>query len=245
MLIFGIFMLVIFGAAMAGLFYFLRWLKRQNPSLSDTDYRNEQTSVQAYFGMLGIDRGILMLTGGRYRVYVEAPSLNVPLMAEEEQLGLESRFASLLARINFPIQFYIQNRPLDMAEVMDELSEQYDGAPDNLREYAEELKNYLHNLTETAPIWVRRKLIVIPFEDPHATLEEAIKVLDHRARLVLAELSACGIEGRCLTTEEIAHVWYTHLNKNKSITQPFRNAVYGGHTQTFTTGGNLRDVLLQ
>ncbi|GIM48455.1 hypothetical protein DNHGIG_40040 [Collibacillus ludicampi] len=238
MIAFVLIMLLIAGIAFGAIFYFFRWLKKQNPTKGAVEPSDELPTVQSYFGIKGIDRGIMILQGGRYRVFIEGNSLNIPLMSEEEQMALESRFASLLARINFPIQIYNQNRPLDMEEVMASLSDQYDHAPDNLREYAEYLKEYLANLTEVQPIWVRRKLIVITLDDPDANMDEVIKVLDGRARLILSELEACGIQARCLNTEEIAQVWYTFLNKDRVLTQPFRNIVEAGHT-TSHVGGDL------
>lgn len=236
MVILGVVMLLVMLLMIGGLFFFIYWIKRQNPSLSQEDESKANRSVQEYFNIQGIDKGILFLSGGRYRVFIEGPSLNVPLMAEEEQDLLESRFASLLARANFPLQFYNQNRPLDMDEVMEQLNNQYDDAPEQLKDYAEYLKYYLANMTAERPIWVRRKLVVIPYNDREASIDKVISILDSRARLVLSELEAMGIQARCLTTEEIAQTWYTFLNKDRILTMPFRNVIDAGHTSTIVRG---------
>jgi type IV secretory pathway VirB4 component len=69
-----------------------------------------------------IDRvrdGIVILKNGELRAVLITSSLNLSLKSEDEQQAILLQFQNLLNSLDFPIQFFIQSRRLNIKPYMD------------------------------------------------------------------------------------------------------------------------------
>jgi len=215
--------------------WFFRRLSRYTQDAGATGARERESadssrSVQEWLGITDIQRSVITLPGNRHRAILEVESINYSLLSEEEQEALEIAFSQFLARLNFPIQFYDQARPLDMSQFVERLRQQARQAPEKLKEYMEQTIEYMAQWTAERPIMVRKKYIVVPYDaPPDMPVEDAWAELERRVSVVQDGLASCQLRSRVLYTDEILDVLYVALNKSKAEKMRFANAITGDY----------------
>lgn len=197
-------------------------------------------SVQDYLGIKDIQDGIIFLKGGGYRLLIEAVgSVNYMLLSESEQDAMESFFSRFLSSLNFPVQFYIQTRPLDLTSQTEELAEKAAELNPSLQRYAQDFIRYL-SYWATSGVLVKHTYIVIPVDDEddyYIARQELLR----RRDLVVGELQkwvAC----RALGTREVLDVFYTAFNKDAATVMKTGDAEKYGFLDPVVRGVKLRDV---
>ncbi len=200
-------------------------------------------SAQKFVPIKEIRGGTVVLTDGSLRSVLLASSLNFALKSEEEQTAIIMQFQNLLNTLEFPIQFFIQSRELDIRPYLGLLEEQLKTQTIELiktqtREYIEFVKGF----TENVNIMSKSFFIVIPYSpavmkkgsnpiagvfgrlsgkkpDAQARLdlfEENKSQLDQRVAVVASGLSRAGIRAVQLGTEELVELYYKLFNPGDS-----------------------------
>lgn len=208
----------------------------QEPTSTKRRTKNEST-MQGFLEFEDIRDGIIVLPGGRYRAVIEViGTVNFPLLSDTEQENIESSFRTLLASVNFPLQFYTQTRQIDLSPQIRGIEERMATLPDNLRRYAYELSQYLAGWARYSPL-VRRNYIVVqydagPGEDKFVLAKQELL---RRTEMLGSELSKW-LKWHRLTTDEIVELLYTALNKDRSSYARGQDAVEYGFFEPYVKG---------
>lgn len=106
-------------------------------------------AAQEFLPIDAIRDGIVALKGGQgYRVILMVSSLNFALKSEEEQDALVFAYENFLNALDFPLQFVIQSRRLNVRPYLDALAEREKEETNELLkvqigEYAEFVKSFV------------------------------------------------------------------------------------------------------
>jgi hypothetical protein len=200
-------------------------------------------STQKFVPIKEIRNGAVVLTDGSLRSVLLASSLNFALKSEDEQTAIILQFQNLLNTVEFPIQFFIQSRELDIrpyiALLEDQLKEQtIELIKTQTREYIEFIKTF----TESVNVMSKSFFVVVPYVpalikggsgikgifgalkgakggDAQSRLdafEENKTQLDQRVAVVTQGLSRAGIRAAQLGTEELVELYYKLFNPGDS-----------------------------
>ncbi len=197
-----------------------------------------QRSSQDFVGIEGVDRGVLLLPGGRSRLVVEvAGAVNFGLLSPEEQDRVEASFRRLLASLNFPVQFHCQTRLLDVSREIEAVR----GAvvPESMREYAADYARSLESLMGQQ-ILVRRNFLVISCDDGSDAAEAAAE-LGRRGSVIAAELGNW-LGCRVLSSDEVIALFYTAYNKDRALETRAGGVDWQNYRSLVVGGRNLADV---
>lgn len=75
---------------------------------------NIRMSSRPQIAIKGVDEGILILPNRKYRIILEASSINFELKSEDEQDALIETYQAFLNALSFPLQILIRVREMDM-----------------------------------------------------------------------------------------------------------------------------------
>lgn len=189
-----------------------------------------------------IKNGVIILKDGTMRGVLLGSSLNFALKSEEEQSAIILQFQNMLNSIEFPIQFFVQSRDLDIRPYLALLEERHAVQTNDLlkiqtREYIEFVKGFV----ESVNIMSKGFFIVVPYtpslgggsvaskKGPFGFLkkdgapqtaaqnkieqfEENRSQLEQRLAVVTQGLSRAGIRVEQLGTEELVELFYKLFN---------------------------------
>lgn len=169
-------------------------------------------SVQSFLGIKDIQNGIIHLESGGYRMIIEIiGSVNYPLLSANEQDAMEDMFSNFISSLNFPVQFYIQTKPLDLTSQTEELNRKSVHLNDNLKQYAASFARYLSYWAKSG-VLVKRTYVVFGVDDeddPYIARQELLR----RRDIISAELQKW-LSCRTLDTSGVLDVLYTAYNKS-------------------------------
>lgn len=219
------------------MFAFLR-LRKKKPEADPEGTR--VPSVQDFLGIKDIQDGIIMLKDGGYRALIEVVGgINYPLLSDAEKDAAEDMFGRFVSSLSFPVQFYIQTRPLDLAAEIEEFVRKSSALNPALQAYAASFARYISYWTKSG-VFVKKVYVVVPLDgesDPYVARQEILR----RRDFVLAELQrfvAC----RPLDTEGVVDVLYTALNKSAATAMRASDAARFGFLEPVVKGVRTRDV---
>lgn len=194
-------------------------------------------SAQSFLGFQDIREGIIILPGGRYRAVLEViGTVNFPLLSATEQDNIETSFRTLLGSVNFPVQFYVQTRQIDLTPQVRGIEERMAVLPAELRQYARDLTQYLTAWARYSPL-TRKNYIVVqydagPGEDKFVLAKQELL---RRCEVIGSELSKW-LKWRRLTTDDIVELLYVILNKERSAYAKAQDAVEQGFLAPYVSG---------
>jgi len=168
--------------------------------------------AQDFLGFDDVRNGLIRLSSGECRMILEVQGMiNFRLMSHSEQVSVEDSFASFLSGLDFPVQFYVQSRLLDMRETLAYLQSQLKNAPEDIRRYGIDLMNYLEGWVNARAVMVRRNYLVaeVDADDPERSALHVLSVIN-------GGLARCGLKARRLSTEEILEMLYVTFNKSRA-----------------------------
>lgn len=179
--------------------------------------------------------GVVILKNGGLRSIIMVSSVNFDLKSEEEQSALISQFQRLLNSIEFPIQFFVQSRKLDIRPYIISLEKRLKEIPEELLQVqVKEYIEFIRWFTEQTNIMRKSFFVVVPFEaavikqnkgilgflskiggtqkKDVQQFEEYRSQLEQRMGIVQQGLSSMGMRGVQLGTEEVVEVYYQIFN---------------------------------
>lgn len=122
-------------------------------------------ATQDFVPIKEVRDGIVILKDGSLRALLMASSINLALKSQDEQQAIIGQFQNFLNSLEFPVQFFIESRDLDIRPYIALLEERYVAELDDLmkiqiREYITFIKDF----TERANIMTKNFFIVVPYD---------------------------------------------------------------------------------
>jgi hypothetical protein len=195
-------------------------------------------STQEFVPIERVRDGIVILKTGELRSILLTNSLNLGLKSEDEQQAVLSQFQNFLNSLDFPVEFFIQSRKLNIKPYMDLLTERSaEVKEDLLKIQIHEYMGFITKFTEESNIMTKHFFITIPYFNPSAQsvapssilsmaggntapkgdngFESARIQLEQRTMTVLQGLSRFGLRGQRLGTEEVVELFYKLFNPSE------------------------------
>lgn len=211
------------------------------------------------------ETGLIKYDNNTYLGLVEVQGINFNLLSIDERLMLEENFGELLNGIEFPIQFYIQSRKVDLDKYIDKYQESInkirkdvDIMKNNENVSEEDVKNKLSQLeygetfmqyfvqrTVNANLLERKYYIVVKyihntsnFEhelNDYEILTSAYNDLYNKAALIIDSLERNNLKSSLLSATGLGEVLYASYNRECASELKFQNAVQANYKHLFTT----------
>jgi type IV secretory pathway VirB4 component len=194
-------------------------------------------ATQQFVPIERVRDGIVVLKNGELRAVLITSSLNLSLKSEDEQQAILLQFQNLLNSIDFPIQFFIQSRRLNIKPYLDLLQDRSkEVKEDLLKIQIHEYMEFIRKFTEETNIMTKHFFIVIPYlpasavqaGSPLATFGlgpkgttmgekgdsfDAARIqLEQRIATVVQGLQRFGLRAQKLGTEEVVELFYKLFN---------------------------------
>ena len=196
-------------------------------------------STQEFVPIERVRDGIVILKTGEIRAILLTNSLNLGLKSEDEQQAVLSQFQNFLNSLDFPVEFFIESRKLNIKPYMDLLKARSgEVKEDLLKIQIHEYMGFITKFTEESNIMTKHFFITIPYftqgnqtvspssmlsfgggSDAQKSIEsgfEAARIqLEQRTFTVVQGLSRFGIRAQRLGTEEIVELFYKLFNPSE------------------------------
>ncbi len=197
-------------------------------------------STQEFVPIERVRDGVIILKTGEIRAVLITNSLNLGLKSEDEQQAVLSQFQNFLNSLDFPVQFFIQSRKLNIKPYMDLLQERSTQVKEDLLKIQiHEYMGFITKFTEESNIMTKHFFITIPYFNPNSqtvspssmfpgsnksttpkaldTSFEAARIqLEQRTLTVIQGLSRFGLRAQRLGTEEVVELFYKLFNPGEA-----------------------------
>lgn len=189
--------------------------------------------------VIDVHNHLVHLKGNRFLLYAEVEPCNYFLRSQDEQEGIDSAFESWLATLNYPVQWYIQSRYIDLSEPIEEMRKNMMEAKDmprNAMEYGKTMLDDLVRWQTSSPRYESKRYIVFPYEVNTSNIEAETKEekaerieekawseLYRRYNNARSSLRKANMNVQLLTTEGILEVLYHAFNRKKALKFKFKN----------------------
>lgn len=197
-----------------------------------------QTATQQFVPIERVRDGIVVLKTGELRAVIMTSSLNLALKSEDEQKATLLQFQNLLNSLDFPIEFFIQSRRLNIKPYLELLQgRSTEVKEDLLKIQIREYMGFIKKFTEETNIMTKHFFIVIPYIPPNTsgthtsgspfsalgfggeknqTRDEVFDTariqLEQRVATVVQGLARFGLRAQQLGTEEVVELFYKLFN---------------------------------
>jgi type IV secretory pathway VirB4 component len=195
-------------------------------------------ATQEFVPIERVRDGIVILKTGELRAILLTNSLNLGLKSDDEQQAVLSQFQNFLNSLDFPVEFFVQSRKLNIKPYIELLSERSTQVKEDLLKIQiHEYIGFITKFTEESNIMTKHFFITIPYFNqatqavtPSSILsfggapaqkvsqdafEPARIQLEQRVLTVLQGLSRFGLRGQRLGTEEVVELFYKLFNPSE------------------------------
>lgn len=195
-------------------------------------------ATQQFVPIERVRDGIVILKTGELRAILITNSLNLGLKSEDEQAAVLSQFQNFLNSLDFPVQFFIQSRKLNIRPYMDLLQERSKSVKEDLLKIQiHEYMGFISRFVEETNIMTKHFFITIPYFNQNTqainasallsfnsdsssktnqdTFESARIQLEQRVATVTQGLSRFGLRAQRLGTEEVVELFYKMFNPSE------------------------------
>lgn len=178
--------------------------------------------------------GVVILKTGEIRAVLITNSLNLGLKSEDEQQAVLSQFQSFLNSLDFPVQFFVESRKLNIKPYMKLLQERSVLVKEDLLKIQiHEYMGFIKKFTDESNIMTKHFFITVPYFNQTTqtvnassllnlgrggpkTVEESFEMsriqLDQRVATVIQGLSRFGLRAQRLGSEEVIELFYKLFN---------------------------------
>lgn len=203
-------------------------------------YMLKGLSTQEFVPIERVRDGIVILKTGELRSILITSSLNLGLKSDDEQRAVLSQFQNFLNSLDFPVEFFIQSRKLNIKPYMELLQERsMQVKEDLLKIQIHEYMGFVTKFTEESNIMTKHFFISIPYFNQSAQpitpssllsfsgnnsnvkknvdtgFESARIQLEQRVMTVTQGLSRFGVRAQKLGTEEVVELFYKLFNPDE------------------------------
>ena len=167
-------------------------------------------ATQEFVPIKEVRGGVVILKDGSMRAILMASSINLALKSNDEQQAIIGQFQNFLNSLEFPVQFFIQSRDLDIRPYVALLEDRYTAELDDLmkiqiREYIAFIKDF----TERANIMTKNFFIVVPYDPALIARGSGLSAL--------GSLLPSGNTGVATLTDEQFEQYRTQLEQRISV----------------------------
>lgn len=149
----------------------------------------------------------------RYSSILRLGNIDYNMLSEQEQNTIETILIQTALSIDYPIQFFSTTEFIDTSKVINNIKQ---NIPKNnhIKEYQNQLIDYLQNLMENRKISVIKNYAIISYD---GTYENAIDELNRKTLLFKNSIIRANINCELLNDDELYNLIYRELNKNSNI----------------------------
>jgi hypothetical protein len=194
------------------------------------------SATQEFVPIERVRDGVVILKTGEIRAILITNSLNLGLKSEDEQQAVLSQFQNFLNSLDFPIQFFIESRKLNIKPYMTLLQERSTQVKEDLLKIQiHEYMGFIKKFTDESNIMTKHFFITVPYfneatqsisttalfsapgtkKGPEDSFEMSRIQLDQRVATVVQGLSRFGIRAQRLGTEEVIELYYKLFNPSE------------------------------
>jgi len=183
--------------------------------------------------------GVVILEDGGMRAVLLASSLNFALKSYDEQSGVVLQFQNFLNSLDFPVQFFIESRDLDIRPYIALLEERFQEVKgDLIKIQTREYIGFIKAFTENENIMSKSFFVIVPYDPAiikvkkggvsemlpfgknkkekktidREFFEEVKNQLDQRVAVVEQGLIRTGVRTVRLGSEELIELYYKIFN---------------------------------
>lgn len=193
-------------------------------------------TTQSFVPVEEIRDSVVTLKNKGMRAVLLASSLNFALKSPEEQQSIVLQFQNFLNSLDFPVQFYIQSRKLDIRPYVALLETRYkEQINDLMKIQTREYINFIKAFTDSANIMTKNFFVVVPYDpaliktgggiisrvtggrkkdkgDKSKNFDENRSQLEQRISVVEQGLVRSGVRVLRLGTEELVELYFKIFN---------------------------------
>jgi hypothetical protein len=200
------------------------------------------TATQEFVPIERVRDGIIVLKTGELRSILITNSLNLSLKSEDEQQAILMQFQTFLNSLDFPVEFFIESRKLNIKPYIDMLqARSKEVKEDLLKIQIHEYMGFITKFTEDSNIMTKHFFITIPYfqtagggqstnssssllsfggdsstkRENQSTFEASRIQLEQRVNTVIQGLSRFGLRAQKLGTEEVVELFYKLFNPSE------------------------------
>jgi hypothetical protein len=181
---------------------------------------NKKSSARRQIDIRGVRDGVLILPDDRYRLILQASSINFELKSEAEQDALIEIYKSFLNSLACPLQIIVRVREMDLDKYLEDFRARL--AEETEEVYKTQIQNYAEfvaSLVDTNKILSRNFYVVIGYEG-EGEFEIVKEQLSLNTDIVVKGLARLGMQTRILSSLEILDLFYSFYNPNQAKSQP-------------------------
>ena len=203
---------------------------------------SQQKATQEFIPIKEIRDGAVVLKDGSLRMILMASTLNFALKSEDEQGAIVMQYQNFLNSLDFPIQFFIESRKLDIGNYIKTLEDaKAEQTNELLKIQTKEYIDFIKNFVKSTNIMSKTFYVVVAYnpvssavssikKNPFGAImkifrggkkndsgkdvsfEESRLQLQQRADVVRQGLRSAGIRAVSLNTEELIELFYKLFN---------------------------------
>lgn len=204
-------------------------------------------ATQQFVPIERIRDGVITLKTGEIRAVLITNSLNLGLKSEDEVGAVISQFQNFLNSLDFPVQFFIESRKLNIDNYLELLRERSKNVKEDLLKIQiHEYMGFIQKFTDESNIMTKHFFVSVPYLAQAPSSESSSLVsslnfgqspktnqdsfessriqLEQRVSVVTQGLSRFGIRAKKLGTEELVELFYKLFNPSE----------HGGHAPSMT-----------
>lgn len=192
---------------------------------------------QKFVEIKDVRDGVVYLKTGGMRKILIVSGVNFDLKSENEQNLILNQFQNFLNTLDFPVQFFIHSRKININDYLEKMGKRRDEEENELlKVQIEEYIEFIRSFVEQNAIISKTFFIVVPYEtastppvaegifgllqgkkkDEKAakerSLQENLEQLGHRVDQVMAGIEQIGLRAAPLNDEEIKELFYNLYN---------------------------------
>ena len=202
--------------------------------------RQQTAATQQFVDIEEIREGTIYLKGGGLRKVLIVSGINFDLMSGEEQEFVLSGFQGFLNTIDFPIQFFIHSRKVNIDSYLERVRERKEKEKNELLQIQiSEYIEFVRSFIEQNPIITKNFFVVVPYNPGISSAQKAkggvfgafkkisgkktagtevesseksIQQLSYRVNEVTSGLEQIGLRVRGLGDDELLELFYNLYN---------------------------------
>lgn len=194
-------------------------------------------ATQQFIDVKTIKDGVVYLKRGGLRKILVVGGINFDLKSEDEQNLILGSFQSFLNTLDFPVQFFVHSRKINVDHYLQYIDEQRQKEPNELLKIQiEEYMAFIRAFVEQNPIITKGFFVIVPYDpillssskspvsflglfkkkvsttNEDADLIHNLQQLTHRVDQVVEGLASIGLRVAPLPDEELVELFYNLYN---------------------------------
>jgi hypothetical protein len=187
---------------------------------------SSKVSSRQQIAIQGVEDGILMLPGNKYRAILEVSSLNLELKSDAEKDAIIETYQNFLNSLACSVQVLIKVREIDIDKYLEDYRTRLANEKEEV--YKQQIEGYVRfvrSLIQSNKILTRQFYVVVPYDDVSKSSKAFVKdQLDLNIGIIKNGLEKLGMQTRQLSSLEVLELFYTFYNEEKAKLQPLTAA---------------------